>query len=89
MGQCLTQLRGQALYATCQALAERQLKEPDKDLIATCQPEQRAHEIKLNVVSAPSQINLTIKGSEGKGRKIKRKAASESALVLFTSAFPE
>lgn len=65
------------------------VKEPDKDLIATCQPEQRAHEIKLNVVSAPSQINLTIKGSEGKGRKIKRKAASESALVLFTSAFPE
>lgn len=90
----LTQLQGQALYATCQALAERQLKEPDKDLIATSQPEQHEHEIKLNVISAPSQINLTIEGLEGEGRGEKREkrekeAASESALVLFVSAFPE
>lgn len=51
------------LHTLCQSLAERQLKETDKDLIATFQPEQHAHEIKLNVISAPSQINLTVKES--------------------------
>lgn len=39
------------------------LNEPDKDLITTFQPEQHAHEIKLNVISAPSQIKHTVKGS--------------------------
>lgn len=51
------------LWTPCQALAERILNEPDKDLIATFQPEQHAHEIKLNLISAPSQIKHTVKGS--------------------------
>lgn len=50
------------LWTPCQALAERILNEPDKDLITTFQPEQHAHEIKWNVISVPSQIKHTAKG---------------------------
>jgi len=52
-GQRLTVLGDRLLQTPCQALAERQLNGPDKHLIATFQPEQHAHEIKLNIISAP------------------------------------
>lgn len=62
-GTMSDRLEDRLLWTPCQALAERMLNEPDKDLIATFQPEQHAHEIKLNVISAPSQIKHTVKGS--------------------------